>query len=97
MLLRSVKNRIKELVRALRVMVGQRAAGAEGEFVGGVGVLRDGRDVPAVVGVEGGEAEHLVVLAPQSAQLVVVVAVRLAEHVGVFGDALYNKKGRARL
>ena len=64
-------------------MVGQRAAGAGGEFVGGVGVLRDGRDVPAVVGVEGGEAEHLVVLAPQSAQLVVVVAVRLAEHVGV--------------
>lgn len=78
-------------------MVGQRAAGAGGEFVGGVGVLRDGRDVPAVVGVEGGEAEHLVVLAPQSVQLVVVVAVRLAEHVGVFGDALYSKKGRARL
>lgn len=83
MLLRSVKNRIKEFVGALRVMVGQRAAGAGGEFVGGVGILRDGRDVPAVVGVEGGEAEHLVVLAPQSVQLVVVVAVRLAEHVGV--------------
>ena len=78
-------------------MVGQRAAGAEGEFVGGVGVLRDGRDVPAVVGVGLGEAERLIVLALQPAQLVIEVAVRLAEHVGVFGDALYNKKGRARL
>ena len=78
-------------------MVGQRAAGAGGEFVGGVGVLRDGRDIPAVVGVDLGEVERLIVFAPQSAQFVVVVAVRLAEHVGIFGDALYSKKGRARL
>ena len=38
------------------------------------------------------EAERLVILALQPAQLVVEVAVCLAEHVGVVGDALYNKE-----
>lgn len=78
-------------------MIEDHDIGTVGGIGSSIGIVGHGIDIPAVVGVGLGEAERLIVLALQPAQLVIEVAVRLAEHVGVFGDALYSKKGRARL
>lgn len=88
---------IQEAVGTGGVMIEDHDIGTVGGIGSGIGIVGYGIDIPAVVGVDLGEVERLIVFAPQSAQFVIEVAVRLAEHVGIFGDALYSKKGRARL
>ena len=68
---------IQEAVGTGGVMVEDHDIGAVGGIGRGIGIVGHGIDIPAVVGI------YLVV---------VEVAVGLAEHVGVFGDALYNKE-----
>lgn len=83
---------IQEAVGTGGVMVEDHDIGAVGGIGRGIGIVGHGIDIPAVVGIYLGKAKCFVVLALQPAQLVVEVAVGLAEHVGVFGDALYNKE-----
>ena len=83
---------IQEAVGTGGVMVEDHDIGAVGGIGRGIGIVGHGIDIPAVVGIYLGKAKCFVVLALQPAQLVVEVAVSLAEHVGVFGDALYNKE-----
>ena len=75
-------------------MIEDHDIGAVGGIGRGIGIVGHGIDIPAVVGIYLGKAKCFVVLALQPAQLVVEVAVSLAEHVGVFGDALVLVVGK---
>ena len=74
---------IQEAVGTGGVMIEDHDIGTVGGIGSGIGIVGYGIDIPAVVGVDLGEVERLIVFAPQSAQFVIEVAVRLAEHVGV--------------